>query len=214
MKISVLCSDAGHPIYPRLQSWAEKQALMHSVQLVTKVDALAGGDVLFLVSCHDLISASVRAIYQKVLVLHASRLPAGRGWSPHIWQILAGTNRITVSLLEAAEQVDCGAILNQRDLVLDGHELYDEINEKLFLAEFELMESFLDNPNSQQAIPQDETGATFYRRRTPEDSRIEPARTLAEQFDILRVADPERYPAFFDWQGHRYHIQIKKADKS
>ena len=32
--------------------------------------------------------------------------------------------------------------------------------------------------------------------------------TLAEQVNLLRVVDEERYPAFFDYRGRRYHMAI------
>ena len=31
------------------------------------------------------------------------------------------------------------------------------------------------------------------------------------QFDLLRVVDTERYPAFFDCRGRRYIVKIEKA---
>jgi spore coat polysaccharide biosynthesis predicted glycosyltransferase SpsG len=36
--------------------------------------------------------------------------------------------------------------------------------------------------------------------------------SIAEQFDLLRVVDPEHYPAFFDYRGKRYIIKMEKAD--
>jgi methionyl-tRNA formyltransferase len=54
--------------------------------------------------------------------------------------------------------------------------------------------------------------ATYYRKRTPADSALDPKKSLASQFESLRVADPERYPAFFDFRGHRYTINIRKSD--
>jgi methionyl-tRNA formyltransferase len=69
--------------------------------------------------------------------------------------------------------------------------------------------------NLAQVIPtqQGEATPTYYRKRCPDDSRIDPSRTIAEQFNLLRVADPERYPAFFDWCGHRYQITLTKLKK-
>jgi methionyl-tRNA formyltransferase len=148
------------------------------------------------------------------LVIHASDPPEGRGWSPHIWQILEGRNRIAVSLIEAQDQVDTGAIWAQRDLVLEGHELNDEINDRLFTIELDLMNHALEMVGSRAPAPQDGRVPTYYRRRTPEDSRLDPSRSIAEQFDLLRVADPQRFPAFFDLRGHRYLVRIEKAGAS
>ena len=44
-----------------------------------------------------------------------------------------------------------------------------------------------------------------------QDSRLDPHRPIADQFDLLRVADPDRFPAFFDLRGHRYLVRIEKA---
>jgi methionyl-tRNA formyltransferase len=214
MKVSVLCSSTAHPVYPRLADWVRGAGSDHEVELVQQKAELTGGDVLFLISCHEIISAMDRQKYAATLVIHASDLPEGRGWSPHIWQILEGRNRIAVSLIEAQDQVDTGAIWAQRDLVLEGHELSDEINDRLFAIELDLMNHALEMVGSRAPAPQDGRVPTYYRRRTPEDSRLDPSRSIAEQFDLLRVADPQRFPAFFDLRGHRYLVRIEKAGAS
>jgi methionyl-tRNA formyltransferase len=211
MKVSVLCSSATHPVYPHLLQWVKRAGADHNIELVEKKSDLTGGDVLFLISCHEIILPEDRKKYSASLVIHASDLPEGRGWSPHIWQIVEGRNRITVSLIEAQDPVDSGAIWAQRHLVLEGHELGDEINAKLFAIELELMDHALDIVGTGTPVPQDDRPPSHYRRRTPEDSRLDPSRSIAEQFDLLRVADPDRFPAFFDLRGHRYLVRIEKA---
>jgi len=214
MKVSVLCSSTSHPVYPHLEDWVRSAGADHEVELVQQKSELTGGDILFLISCHEIISSGDRQKYEATLVIHASDLPEGRGWSPHIWQILEGKNRIAVSLIEAQDTVDTGAIWAQRHLVLEGHELSEEINEALFAIELELMDHALKIVGSGKATPQDDRPPSYYRRRTPEDSRLDPSRSIAEQFDLLRVADPQRFPAFFDLRGHRYFVRIEKAGAS
>lgn len=210
MKVSVVCSDPRHPVHAPLRAWAERQAPAHRVELVQRLDQLSGGDLLFLVSCSEIVRPATRAQYQAVLVLHAADLPEGRGWSPHIWQILEGRNRIAVTLLEAAEPVDSGAIWAQRWMEFQGHELHDEINARLFEAELALMDEALRSFGSIRPRPQDGRPPTAYRKRTPDDSRLDVNRPLAEQFDLLRVCDPDRFPAFFEHRGHRYTLSIRK----
>ena len=53
--------------------------------------------------------------------------------------------------------------------------------------------------------------ASHYRRRRPADSRLDPELTLAEQFELLRVVDNDRYPAFFEWRGRRYELGFQAA---
>ena len=214
MKVSVLCSSATHPVYPYLLQWVERAAAGQEIELVERKSDLTGGDILFLISCHEIILPEDRQKYAASLVIHASDLPEGRGWSPHIWQIVEGRNRIAISLIEAQDPVDSGAIWAQRHMVLEGHELSDEINAKLFAIELELMEYAIEIAGTGQPAPQDARPPSYYRRRTPEDSRLDPSRSIAEQFDLLRVADPKRFPAFFDLRGHRYFLRIEKVGAS
>jgi methionyl-tRNA formyltransferase len=72
------------------------------------------------------------------------------------------------------------------------------------------MNHALEVAGSATPKPQDDRAPTYYRRRTPEDSRLDPQRSIAEQFDLLRVVDPDRFPAFFDLCGHRYVVRIEK----
>ncbi len=211
MKITILTSDVGHPVYAHLVRWQQETRAAHVVELVTTVDALAGGDILFLISCHHIVRASDRARYRAALVVHASDVPRGRGWSPLAWQIVEGKNEIVVSLLEASDKVDRGDIWARETLHFEGHELVDEIHAALFAAELRLMDFTVKNLDRVTPRPQGEAEASYYRRRTPADSRLDPDKSIAEQFDLLRVADPVRFPAFVDLRGHRYIVRIEKA---
>lgn len=212
MKITILCTDPSHPVVTYLQDWATATAMQgHNVQLVHDKSEISGGDILFLVSCSQIIGEAERRRYRAALVLHASDLPRGRGWSPHIWAIVNGAREITVCLLAAADPVDSGSIWLRKTFALEGHELLPEINAKLFRAELELMSQAL--ARFEHIEPQEQVGdpGAYMPKRTPEHSRLDPHKTIAEQFDLLRVVDSERYPAFMDFRGKRYVIKIEKA---
>lgn len=213
MKISILCTDPSHPVVSKLREWADEMSCKaHDVSLVFDKAELRGGDVLFLVSCSQLIRDAERAKYRSTLVLHASDLPRGRGWSPCIWSVLGGANQITVSLLEASEPVDSGAIWLKTTFSLEGHELLPEINEKLFAAELLLMSQAVDQFDYIKPARQTGEPGPYMAKRSPADSRLDPNKSIAEQFNLLRVVDSQRYPAFFDHLGKRYLIRIEKAD--
>jgi len=212
MKISILCTDSNHPVVNSLREWTDEMAGKgHVVSLVFDRAELKGGDILFLVSCSQMIRDAERDKYKTTLVLHASDLPKGRGWSPHIWSILSGKNLITISLLEAAEPVDSGAIWLKTTFDLEGHELLEEINKKLFAAELHLMTQAVEQFGNIIPIQQIGDPGEYMRKRTPADSRIDPNTSISEQFNLLRVVDSQRYPAFFDYQGVQYLIKIEKA---
>lgn len=213
MKISILCTDPGHPVIKSLQTWVEEMSSKgHSATLVFDKANLRGGDILFLVSCSQMIRDVERKKYEVTLVLHASDLPKGRGWSPHIWSILSGSNRITVSLLEADDPVDSGAIWLKTEFRLEGHELLPEINNKLFAAELFLMTQAVEQFEKITPIQQLGDPGSYLLKRSPADSRLDPNKTIAEQFNLLRVIDSQRYPAFFDYRGKRYLIRIEKDE--
>lgn len=144
-------------------------------------------------------------------MIHASNLPEGRGWSPHIWQILEGKVEIQVSLLEAEDEVDSGAIWRKINLTIPKTALWDEINELLFEAELKLMDfALIATDNIQPQSQKMQTPSTYYPRRTPADSELDPDLSLRDQFDLIRVCDPERFPAFFELHGQRYKIRLEK----
>lgn len=212
LRIDVACSDPNHPVNSVLGDWVREWSANHDVRLVRKVSELTGGDLLFLISFHEIVKEPTRRQYNACLVIHASALPDGRGWSPHVWQILEGKNEITVTLLEAAAGVDSGDIWAQTKLVFEGHELFDEINAALFSAEADLMSEAVRqfSSGSQRPRAQEDRPGTVYRRRTGDDSRLDPMKSLESQFDLLRVCDPNRFPAFVELRGHRYTVTIKK----
>jgi methionyl-tRNA formyltransferase len=213
MKISVICSDKNHPVMPYLRVWRDQQTgLGHTVELVSAINQLTSGDFLFLVSCSEILEEEYKKLFRHSFVLHASDLPKGRGWSPYIWNILEGKSIITVCLLEAASPVDSGDIWHKRTFTLDGHELLPEIHEQLFQAELSLIDDAIGHLDDMQPILQDENMVSHFPRRSPEDSRLDPNKTIAEQFDLLRVVDSDRFPAFFELRGKRYRLMIEKDD--
>lgn len=213
MQITVLCSDPGHPVHPRLKAWVDHQDISSGAVLVNRLEDASGGDLLFLVSCSEFVGKQVRDRYKHCLVLHASALPEGRGWSPHVWSIIQGARRITVTLLEAAEHTDTGRIWSQSGFDVEPHMLWDEINVRLFDAELGLMDFAVKNLELVQPRVQDPSiAATHWPRRTPADSRIDPHASIASQFNLMRVCDPKRFPAHFELHGHRYRIILEKMD--
>lgn len=213
MKITILCSSELHPVNPWIKAWIEKQEEHHEVLLYRDSKSLPNGDILFLISCSELITEKDRSKYQYTLVIHASDLPQGKGWSPHIWSIIEGNTDITVSLLEANDKVDSGDIWHQIKLNIPKDALYDEINRLLFNAELDLMDYAVDNyiaikPRKQNRI----ITSTYYQRRTSQDSEIDATKSLEEQFNLIRVCDPERFPAFFKLHGQTYILKIEKVE--
>lgn len=172
-------------------------------------DVIEDGAVAFYLGCLTLTPPDVIARNQRNLVVHESALPQGRGFSPLSWQILEGCNEIPVCLIEAATEADSGPIIYEATLRFDGDELIDEMRAALGALTADLCRRFLDEPTP--PVGQAQSGAaTTYPRRQPVDSRLDPERSLADQFDLLRVVDDDKYPAFFEMRGHRYKVAVSK----
>ena len=209
MKITILLSDNNHPIKSYLDSWIKTQH-KHNIRLVHTINDLCSGDMLFLISCSFIITKDIRKRFSNTFVIHASDLPKGRGWSPHIWAILEGKNKITVSLIEAKDEVDTGDIWAQKEITYEGHELIDEINDKLFMAELDLMTMLIKDFKALSPVKQVGSPGKYLRKRTPQDSEIDISKSIEKQFNKLRVVDSERFPAFFIRNGIKYVLKIYK----
>lgn len=213
MKIALLCSDQNHPIREYLRRWMSSIGSVHNVTLHDSKRDLGNGDILFLISCTEIVGRAERSKFRAALVLHASDLPEGRGWSPHVWQLLNGAEHITLSLLEAEEKVDSGKIWAKRKIPVPKDALWNEINDLLFQAEIDLIDMAVENFGEIKPKPQDDlVGASYYPRRTPQDSKLDPHQTIAQQFNKIRVCDPNRFPAYFELYGKKYKLALEKID--
>jgi len=212
MKITLLCSSKDHPVYNYLNDWKNKHSPDHNISLQTNLDEVEKGDILFIISFTRIVESEIRKKFKHVLVIHASDLPKGRGWSPHIYQILEGHNKIPVTLFEAVDEIDAGNIWTKTNVEFEGHELYEEINEKLFETELRLMDFAIQNCDRIIPTPQPKTENSYFKKRNPEYSKLDPDKTISEQFNLMRIADTKRFPCYFDLRGHRYKLILSKYD--
>ena len=144
-----------------------------------------------------MFNADQLARHRYNLVVHESALPQGQGWSPLTWQILEGASSNPITLFEAAAELDAGPIYLQKQIRLRGHELVDEWRALQASATFELCLDWFDRHQEVVLAANPQYGeASYYPRRRTADSQLDPDLSLAEQFNLLRVVDNERYGAF------------------
>ena len=212
-KISVVVDNPGWVLPHAGQLVAALNQTGDDAMLCRGHDEVEVGDVAFYLGCVTITPPEVLARNRRNLVVHASDLPKGRGFSPMTWLVLDGRNDIPVCLLEAAEEVDAGQIVYRTAMRFEGHELIDEMRAVLGKLHVDLCRKFLDELDPPAGAAQ-QGEATFYPRRRPADSRLDPSRSIAAQFDLLRTVDNQAYPAFFDLRGRRYKLTIEKPDHS
>ena len=212
MKITIICSDKNHPIIKFLAQWKDDNLKNHDIQIVTSKNEIKSGDILFLISCTEIIESDIRNRFSKTLVIHESDLPKGRGWSPISWLILEGKEEIPITLLEAIDKVDAGPIWKKSFVKLEGHELFDEISKKVYTEKIKLIDFAIGNFGRITHYQQDDSEATYYPRRVPNDHEIDVKESISEQFEKLRMSDKNRYPCFFYFRDHKYKIFLEKMD--
>lgn len=171
-------------------------------------------DMVFMLSYSKIIPASGLDLNEHNLVVHESALPHGKGWSPLSWQILEGKTHFPITLFEATEHVDAGQIYLQKEMNFSGTELVDDLRKIQGQSTIELCLEFIKKYPAIVGAAQEQNGEeSFYPRRTPKDSQLDTSKTIAEQFDLLRIVDNQKYPAWFEFRGKKYKIQIDYFDK-
>jgi hypothetical protein len=98
----------------------------------------------------------------------------------------------------------------QHIIELEGTELVEEWRALQAKATVRLCLEWLDRyavVSSEASVQQGE--GSHYIRRRPDDSKLDPNRSLAEQFNLLRVVDNQRYPAFAEIEGRCYDLLIR-----
>jgi methionyl-tRNA formyltransferase len=208
MFIQILIDNPNSWIVPYANQLASQLSkLNHKIKIIHLHSEVKSGDILCLLGCEKIFSKL--ELNKHNLVVHESDLPKGKGWSPLTWQILEGAEKIIISLIEAVESVDAGPIYEQLSIDFDGTELIDELREKQGKKTIQLILNFVKKfPNN---ITKNQRGdSTFYKKRKPEDSKLDIEKSLSSQFNLLRVCDNERYPAYFEINEKKYTLKIYK----
>jgi methionyl-tRNA formyltransferase len=112
----------------------------------------------------------------KCIMLHPSRLPKYRGGSPIQNQIIKGEKDSAVTLFLMNEKIDAGPVIFQKSMPLSGS--IDDIFNRIVELGYKGTMQFLENPI--EGIKQIEEDATYFERRTENQSEITP-KELKEQ---------------------------------
>lgn len=123
-----------------------------------------------------------------------------------------GGSCVSITLFEAAAGVDSGKIYLQKSMEFNGTELIDELRNIQVKYTFELCLEFICNYDGISKLARAQHGEeSYYPRRTPKDSELDIKKNIEEQFDLLRIVDNEKYPAYFYMRGQKYILKIYKG---
>jgi len=156
-------------------------------------------DVIFSFYYRRLLKRPIRAIPPRGCVnLHGSLLPKYRGRSPINWQLVNGETESGVTLHYIVGRADAGDIIGQGRVDVGPEDTAIILYRKLLPAAERLLRrhagKILDG--TAPRTPQDESQATTFGGRKPEDGRLEWSRSARELHNLVRAVAPPWPGAF------------------
>ncbi|SNS32902.1 methionyl-tRNA formyltransferase [Actinacidiphila glaucinigra] len=142
------------------------------------------------------------------LNVHDSLLPAYAGFSPIIWALVNGEERVGVTAHRMDGELDAGDILLQRSVAVGPQDTATDLFHRTCDLIAPLVRESLDLIASGRAewTPQDRSRASFFHKRSVEDSRID-WNWPAEDLERLVRAQSDPYPNAFTYhRGERIRI--------
>lgn len=130
--------------------------------------------------------------------MHGSLLPKYRGRAPINWAVLHGEKRIGMTLHRMVKAPDAGAIVDQEGVDIGPRDSAEVAFRKVLPCARKVLHRRIDDllAGTVLEVPQDESQATYFTGRKPEDGRIDWTKTSREIFNLIRaVTDP--YPGAF-----------------
>ncbi len=192
--VSRLAADAGIPVYApddvNHPIWAER------------ISQLAP-DVIFSFYYRHLLSDAILELAPVgAFNLHGSLLPKYRGRAPLNWVLVNGETETGVTLHRMVKRADAGAIIEQQHVAISPDDTALTLHHKLCQTARRVLEQALPAIMRKEThdVAQNESEATYFGRRTPEDSFLtwnRPAETLHNM--VRAVAAP--WPGAFSYSG-------------
>ena len=151
------------------------------------------------------VPESIYSNYECVC-FHMTDLPYGRGGTPLQNLILKGHENTKISAFKMVAEMDAGPVYMKEELSLDGSA------EEIYIRATSVMAGMIhtlikENPDP---LPQDGSPVVF-RRRKPEESKIQGITTLEKLYDYVRMLDAEGYPnAFCESNGFKFEFRDAK----
>jgi methionyl-tRNA formyltransferase len=166
-------------------------------------------DLVLSVFYRELLPAPVLAAARRAaLNLHPSLLPAYRGRAPINWVLVQGEERTGVTLHHMIGRADAGDIVGQRAIAIAPRETALSLYRKVEEEGVGLLAELLPRVAAGTAprTPQDESRASTFGRRRPEDGHIDWSWPAARIDRLVRAVAPPWPGAFAEVEGRRAWI--------
>lgn len=173
-------------------------------------------DWLFIIGWSQIAGESVlNAPTYGCIGMHPTLLPKGRGRASIPWAILKGLEQTGVTMFKLDSGVDTGDIIGQGIIPLGSKttatELYDAVNR----MHVSLIRKYWDDVvnNNVQLLKQDNSAATEWPGRKPEDGEIFASMTMEEAERLVRAVTHPYPGAFYRGNNCKYIIWSAEISK-
>ncbi len=169
---------------------------------VARIAALAP-DFLLSLYFRSLIKPALLAVPRRgALNLHGSLLPRYRGRAPTNWALVNGETETGVTLHYMDAQPDHGDIVMQRRVAIDFGDTAETLFRKVAAEERHLLREALPllAAGAAPRVPQDDSAASCFGRRTPADGRIDWSWPALRIYNLVRAVT-RPYPGAFTTLG-------------
>lgn len=140
--------------------------------------------------------------------LHGSLLPKYRGRVPINWAVLNGETETGATLHWMVKRPDAGDIVDQEAVPIGPRDTARDVFIKVTAAARRILERSLDAIRQGRAPrhPQDESRASYFGGRKPEDGRIDWHADAGQIFNFIRALTHPYPGAFTDVDGRRFLV--------
>lgn len=165
----------------------------------TAIDVLVSINYLFLIE-DDIINHPKKIAFN----LHGSLLPKYRGRTPHVWAIINNETKAGITAHQINTGCDTGAIINQIEIPISYKDTGAIVLEKYKESYYPLVKKVFEQieANEVKLKEQDESEATYFGKRTPEDGGINWNWSKERIYNWVR-AQANPYPGAFSFYNKK-----------
>jgi len=174
-------------------------------------------DWLFIIGWSQIAKKEVLEIPTNGCIgMHPTLLPVGRGRAAIPWAIIKGLDKTGVTMFKLDEGVDTGDIISQGVIDINETTIATDLYKKVDEVHVELISKYWDDIVNGRVVltKQDESMATEWSGRNPEDGEVLSSMTMNDADKLVRAVTHPYPGAFYKDENKVIRIWSAKVDQS
>lgn len=171
-------------------------------------------DIIYCIGWSYLLNKKMLSLTPKgVIGFHPAKLPQNRGRHPIIWTLTLGLSETASTFFKMDVGADSGPILSQRVVPVSPKDTASTLYSKIMeIAKRQINEFTIALVNNDAVFEeQDESLATYWRKRTKKDGLIDWRMSSKSIHNLIRALVPPYPGAEFLWHGQTVLVSSSKV---